>query len=248
VAYASEKGSTLVDQELHLPREWADDPQRRSEAGVPEEVRFATKGRLAGVMLRRAFEAEVLAKWVVADSIYGADTKFRRWLEVRGNCYVLPVHNSTGAWHTGHRYQVRTLARGLQEASWVRTSAREGSKGDRLHDRACLALEDGLEEVEMRRWLLVRRDIDEPDEQTFYLAYAPAETSVASLSLTLVAACSGSPGRSPGSAGSSARRSRSFRRCSRCRAGRRSGRRSAFLPAARGRAPQERRAPPESGT
>lgn len=33
----------------------------------------------------------------------------------------------------------------------------------------------------MRRWLLVRRDIDEPDKQTFYLAYAPAGTSVEQL-------------------------------------------------------------------
>jgi SRSO17 transposase len=72
VAYASEKGSALVDRELYLPHEWADDPDRRAEAGVPEEVRFATKGQLAKVMLRRAFEAEVRAKWVLADSIYGA--------------------------------------------------------------------------------------------------------------------------------------------------------------------------------
>ncbi len=181
VAYTSQKGSAFVDRELYLPREWADDPERRAEAGVPEEVHFATKGQLARVMLGRAFEAKVPARWVLADSIYGTDSKFRTWLEERGKCYVLAVHKTTGVWHAGRRYQVRTLARGLPEASWIRASAGEGTKGERLYDWVCLELEDGLEEVGMRRWLLVRRDIDEPDEQTFYLAYAPAGTSVEEL-------------------------------------------------------------------
>jgi SRSO17 transposase len=32
-------------------------------------------------MLRGALEAEIPAKWVLADSIYGADSKLRTWLE-----------------------------------------------------------------------------------------------------------------------------------------------------------------------
>ena len=68
--YASEKGAAFVDRALYLPREeWADDPLRREEAGVPDEVRFATKGELAKEMLGRAFEAKVPARWVVADTV-----------------------------------------------------------------------------------------------------------------------------------------------------------------------------------
>jgi SRSO17 transposase len=66
---------------------------------VPENVRFATKGRLARVMLERAFEAEIPARWVLADSIYGADSKLRNWLEERGKHYVLGVHRTTRVWH-----------------------------------------------------------------------------------------------------------------------------------------------------
>jgi SRSO17 transposase len=54
----------LLDRELYLPREWANDVDRRQEAGVPEEVVFATKPELARQMLARALEAGVPAAWV----------------------------------------------------------------------------------------------------------------------------------------------------------------------------------------
>lgn len=148
---------------------------------MPEEARFATKGRLARGMLGRAFEAEVPARWVLADSIYGADSKFRAWLEERRKHYVLAVHKTTGVWHAGRRYQMKTLANRLPEVRWNRVSAGLGSKGNRLHNWACLELEDELSQTGTRRWLLLRRGIGEPDEQTFYLAYAPAGTSVEEL-------------------------------------------------------------------
>jgi SRSO17 transposase len=183
-AYASEKGSALVDRELYLPHEWADDPERRAEAGVPENVRFATKGRLARVMLERAFDAGVPARWVLADSIYGADSKFRGWLEERDKRYVLAVHKTTRVWHAGRHYQVKTLAKGLAQTYWRRISAGSGSKGERLYDWACLELQDELVDTGARRCLLVRRDIEEPEEQTFYLAFAPAGTTPDELART----------------------------------------------------------------
>jgi SRSO17 transposase len=183
LAYATEKGSAFVDRELYLPQEWAYDPERRSEAGVPEDVRFATKRRLARIMLGRAFDAGVPARWVLADSIYGADSKFRNWLEGRGKHYVLAVHKSTRVWHAGRHYQMQTLAKGLPQTHWSRTSAGEGSKGERLYDWACLELQDELADTGARRWLLVRRDIEEPDEHTFYLAHAPTGTGLDELAL-----------------------------------------------------------------
>ena len=47
VAYASCHGYTLIDREVYLPRCWTDDPARCAAAGVPEQVRFATKIALA---------------------------------------------------------------------------------------------------------------------------------------------------------------------------------------------------------
>src|SRR5437763_11281594 len=70
LAYASARGRTFLDRELYLPKEWAADPARRVEAGVPVEVGCATKGDLAKAMLARAFAAHVPASWVTADEVY----------------------------------------------------------------------------------------------------------------------------------------------------------------------------------
>ena len=85
LGYASPKGRAGIDRALYLPREWADDAERREEAGVPEAVAFHTRPWLALDMLERALDAGVPARWVVGDSVYGSDGKLRRALEDRGS-------------------------------------------------------------------------------------------------------------------------------------------------------------------
>jgi SRSO17 transposase len=44
----SRQGHALVDSRLYLPKEWTVDNKRRTEAGVPGDVRFATRHESAG--------------------------------------------------------------------------------------------------------------------------------------------------------------------------------------------------------
>jgi len=69
LSYASERGYTLLDRQLSLPQEWADDTERREKAKVPEDVAFATKPQLAQQMLVRALAAGVPMAWVSADTL-----------------------------------------------------------------------------------------------------------------------------------------------------------------------------------
>jgi SRSO17 transposase len=147
-------------------------------------VGFATKGELAKAMLNRAFEADVPAQWIVADTVYGMTRGLRGWLEKRERSYVLAVTSSKSVYYEGTQKRVGKVARSLSEESWVRASAGKGSKGERLYDWACVALlESGMyrEGVRAGRWLLMRRSIAEPEEIAYYLCYGPSHTGVQEL-------------------------------------------------------------------
>ena len=165
LCYASKEGAAFIDRALYLPREWTDDPQRLSEAGVPEGVGFATKGELAKAMLHRAFEADVPARWIVADTVYGMTRGLRGWLEKRERSYVLAVTSSKGIYHEGPQRRVgEVVSRSLPEESWIRVSAGKGSKGDRLYDWACVSLPESEAYCSgslAGRWLLMLRNIVE---------------------------------------------------------------------------------------
>src|SRR4029453_3926916 len=77
LAYATRQGRTFLDRELYLPREWADDKERRASAGIPKKTEFATKIILARKMIERAEQGGVPFKWVTGDSVYGGDSKMR---------------------------------------------------------------------------------------------------------------------------------------------------------------------------
>ena len=63
LGYASPSGHALIDRELYLPQSWADDRDRCRAAGIPDDVEFATKPRLAQAMLARAIAARVPFAW-----------------------------------------------------------------------------------------------------------------------------------------------------------------------------------------
>src|SRR5919202_5042106 len=64
LTYASRHGHTLLDRELYLPKEWADDRARCEQAGIPRTRSFQTKPAFAQQMLTRLREAKVPFRWV----------------------------------------------------------------------------------------------------------------------------------------------------------------------------------------
>ena len=180
LAYASPRGHAFLDRALYLPKVWAEDGARREAAGVPQNVRFATKGELAQQMLARAFAAEVPAAWVTGDEVYGNDGGLRRWLEARRRPYVLAVACSHAVWQDGVQVRVDTLVEQIPQAGWQRIDVGAGSKGPRLYDWACGRLpyesDDGW-----AQWLLLRRSVSDPTDLAFYRAFAPHDVTVEAL-------------------------------------------------------------------
>ncbi len=74
---ANDHASLPIAYRLYLPHEWADDPDRRVQAGVPDDVVFQTKPQIALEQLRAALAAGIEAEVALADAGYGTDTDFR---------------------------------------------------------------------------------------------------------------------------------------------------------------------------
>ena len=180
LAYASTKGAAFLDRALYLPHSWTDDPERSRTAGVPTDVRFATKLVLARRLLERALDAAVPAGWVVADSFYGRSNAFRRWLEARAQPYVLMVPKTNTVWYEGRRQTAAQHGERLPADAWTLRSVGLGVQGERCAWWACLPLSDACP-AGMCRWLLIQQDAVDASERAYHLAYGPAETTEAEL-------------------------------------------------------------------
>lgn len=179
--YASAKGAAFVDRALYLPEEWTSDRVRCREAGIPDEVSFATKGALARQMLSRAFAAGVPAEWVAGDTVYGYDD-LCLWLDSQQKNYVMAVPETYVVWVAGRQQPIGLLASLLPQEAWVVLSAGEGSKGPRLYEWAWLQLPEQAERGnERRRWILIRRSLADPSKRAYYRVAGPAPTTLPEL-------------------------------------------------------------------
>jgi SRSO17 transposase len=176
LALSGSRGRALIDRELYLPEGWCGDAARREAAGVPESVTFATKPALALRMLGRAFAAGLRPRWVLADEVYGNDSKFRRHLEGMGQPFVVAVGAQQRLWVDLAQRRVDEVADELPAGAWHRLSVGDGSKGPRAYDWAAGKL-GGERPHGLVKWVLVRRSIPDPTDRAYYLCLAPPGAS-----------------------------------------------------------------------
>jgi SRSO17 transposase len=185
LAYASPTGRTFLDRVLYLPEEWANDPERRQEAGVPEPITFATKPQIARQMLMRALDAGVPAGWVTGDSVYGGVYQLRHDLVTRQMPYVLGVTSTQAiwVWHNGAPRQlpIRDVVQDVAPDGWTRLSAGEGAKGPRVYDWAWGPIRESAVQPGWLEWWVARRSLSDPTELAYYLACAPTATTLQTL-------------------------------------------------------------------
>ena len=159
-------GQAWVDFDVYMPECWAKDERRRTKAGIPEDLAFATKPELAIAQARRLLAAGLRVMRAAADEVYGRCGEFRAALRALGLAYVVIIPCDYRV--TLARNTVIRADAAIARAVFERRSCGNGTKGPRYGDWALLATADP------RELLLIRRFPDRDKNQyAFYLCWSP---------------------------------------------------------------------------
>ena len=199
-------GSALLDQQLYLPKDWAQDKKRRQKTYVPKEVRFRTELQIAAELLRRTTKAGVVRfDWVCADDTYGRNGDFLDALEKAQQRYLLDVPATTTVWRVDPDTQVppprgrgrrpsrpsreavcsvKELAECLPATAWQALQVREGACNPLVFEFAALR----VWAVRHRKpgppiWVLIRRPLDGSGAVKYGVSNAAADTALETLAL-----------------------------------------------------------------
>jgi SRSO17 transposase len=91
VGVACGRFQALLDADLYVPRSWDDDRQRCREAGIPDDVGYRSKWRIALDQLLRLHQNGVQFDWLVFDEGYGSKVPFLTILNLARQRFVAEV-------------------------------------------------------------------------------------------------------------------------------------------------------------
>jgi SRSO17 transposase len=204
LSVANDRASLPIAYRLYVPHEWADDPDRRTQVGVPDGIAFQTKPRIALDQLRAARAGGIKAELVLADAGYGNDTDFRDGIAELGLTYAVGIQSSTTLWPPGleplpprqwsgrgrptsaigrdadHRpVSARQLALDLPKKAWRRVTWREGTNTKLASRFAAVRVRPAHRDYRRstprpEEWCLIEWPADEPEPTKYFLSTLPA--------------------------------------------------------------------------
>jgi SRSO17 transposase len=181
LAYASAAGHALIDRELYIPASWAGDRERCRAAGIPDQVQFATKPRLAQAMLERTLAAGVPFAWFTADEVYGQAKFLHAWLEERDVSYVLAIKCNDTLTMPGGQQRADELIAAVPARAWQRLAVGAGAHGPREYHWARVPVRAAAWRPGRGHWLLARRSLHDPDEIAYYACCGPVRARLIDL-------------------------------------------------------------------
>jgi SRSO17 transposase len=98
LAYARDGFHALIDGELYLPKSWSDDRDRCREAGIPQDMVYRPKWKIALELYDRAVKNGVHFDWTTFDEGYGGKPEFLRELSGRDQRFVGEVPRNFMGW------------------------------------------------------------------------------------------------------------------------------------------------------
>jgi len=208
LSLASNVMSVPAGYRLYLPASWTKDSDRRSDAGVPIDVRFQTKWEIAHAELDHMLADDLPRAPVVADAGYGVVTAFRDGITSRGLTYAVGVTKETTVWppgmqplppkpYSGHgrrptllrrttKHQplsIEALARTLSKRAWTSIRWREGTRGGMQSRFALVRVRAAhrdreLTEARPIESLLIEWPSAEPAPTKYWLSSVPESASI----------------------------------------------------------------------
>jgi SRSO17 transposase len=211
VSLATEDASIPAAYQLYLPEAWANDKERRKQAGVPEGISFQTKSDIALAQIRSLVNEDVPRGVVLADAAYGDDSGFREGLISLELCYAVGIKSSTTLWPPGvmplpprpkskmgrpprllrrdEQHQplsAKSLALCLSTTDLRRVSWREGTRGMMRSRFAAMRVRAAhrdywRKEPHPEQWLLIEWPKEEKEPTKYWLSNLPASISLRKL-------------------------------------------------------------------
>jgi SRSO17 transposase len=208
LSLANHYASLPAAYRLYLPKEWAEDGERRRKAGVPDAITFESKADIALGQVRWACETGLPRGVVLMDAGYGASTELRGSIAALGLTYVAGILPNTTVWSLGaeplpakrwsgrgrptklmrrdakHQpISVKQLALELPSSAWRKVTWREGAAAPLssrfARVRVRVAHRDyRLSERRPEEWLLVEWPKGEKEPIKYWLSTLANDISI----------------------------------------------------------------------
>jgi SRSO17 transposase len=112
LSYAQGDFHALIDGELFLPKSWSENRGRCRAAGIPDDMVYRAKWKIALELYDRAVENGVTFEWLTGDEGYGGKPLFLQGLDGRKQRFVVEVPTTFSCWTERPQVTERPFRRG----------------------------------------------------------------------------------------------------------------------------------------
>ena len=200
LSIATERASLPIGYRLYLPKEWAEDTEKRAQAEIPDSIEFQTKPEIAIELIKKALEEDIPHAIVLADAGYGNDTGLREKLNGLKVVYAVGIHKNTNVWTGGASplqppvyrgkgrprkllirdkdhspVSVASIAADLPSKAWQEITWREGVAGEMTSRFARLRIraahrDEWRSELRQEEWLVIEWPSVEAEPIKYWLS------------------------------------------------------------------------------
>lgn len=204
--YTAEDFHCLLDGELYLPESWANHPDRRREAGIPEDMTYRPKWQIALERWANAVANGVRFEWLTFDEEYGKVPEMLFRLDDAGQRYVgeIPVtftgwlvkpallyrehHRDLGRPRHFPRLKAKSLPSTcvvnlakyspvLRKIPWEKFHIKNTAKGPMVWEAKATRFYLKRDGLPTRpHWLIIARNAAHPDEVKYFVSNASEGT------------------------------------------------------------------------